>query len=231
MKIATRAGQDSDCNPSNALGILGVMQGYGQIPAKFTGGLEAIADEKFLFTQYSYNDIVKSSVDNAVALVELNGGESKEDVLYVARQEPVAAEYQAWPGNAKVAEQIFFDDERWHWEGKWQDDFRKIWRYEYKSRLSATKNATAYIDFQGSGASITGILLPDGGLADIYLDGEFVQTIDVYPDEANAKPKESLWHVFGLKPTKHRLKLVVKGEPYRESAGSNVSISSLIVYQ
>lgn len=31
MEISTRAGQDSDCNPSSAGGILGVMLGYSQI--------------------------------------------------------------------------------------------------------------------------------------------------------------------------------------------------------
>jgi hypothetical protein len=32
LEVSTRAGQDSDCNPSNAAGILGVMLGYQRIP-------------------------------------------------------------------------------------------------------------------------------------------------------------------------------------------------------
>ncbi len=32
LDVSTRAGQDSDCNPSSAAGILGVMLGYGRIP-------------------------------------------------------------------------------------------------------------------------------------------------------------------------------------------------------
>ena len=32
IEIATRAGQDSDCNPASAGGILGVMLGYNAIP-------------------------------------------------------------------------------------------------------------------------------------------------------------------------------------------------------
>ncbi len=35
VDIATRAGQDSDCNPSTAAGILGVMLGYSGIPEAF----------------------------------------------------------------------------------------------------------------------------------------------------------------------------------------------------
>ena len=61
MEIATRCGQDSDCNPSSALGVLGVMIGYAQIPAAYKPELDKIADTKFSFTEYSFNDIVKST--------------------------------------------------------------------------------------------------------------------------------------------------------------------------
>src|SRR4029079_4707630 len=38
MSIATRCGQDSDCNPSSAVGILGVIKGYRAIPEDLKGG-------------------------------------------------------------------------------------------------------------------------------------------------------------------------------------------------
>ena len=38
MLISTQAGQDSDCNPSSAVGILGVVLGYSGIPANYTAG-------------------------------------------------------------------------------------------------------------------------------------------------------------------------------------------------
>jgi hypothetical protein len=47
MAIATRGGQDSDCNPASAVGILGVVLGYSGIPDEFKSGIAAIADEKF----------------------------------------------------------------------------------------------------------------------------------------------------------------------------------------
>jgi len=52
------------------------------------------------------------------------------------------------------------------------------------------------------GAVLKGILLPDGGLLDIYLEDK-----------------------------RHTLRLKVRGEPYRESTGAKISISSLIVYR
>jgi ADP-ribosylglycohydrolase len=47
IEIATRAGQDSDCNPSSAAGILGVMIGYDRIPEEWRRGIPAIAARKF----------------------------------------------------------------------------------------------------------------------------------------------------------------------------------------
>ena len=39
LEIATRAGQDSDCNPSSAAGVLGVMMGYDKIPDQWKSGI------------------------------------------------------------------------------------------------------------------------------------------------------------------------------------------------
>src|SRR3546814_1966353 len=50
--ISTRAGQDSDCNPASAAGILGVVLGYNAIPEQWKKGIDSIADEKFAHTNY-----------------------------------------------------------------------------------------------------------------------------------------------------------------------------------
>ena len=230
MIIATRAGQDSDCNPSNALGVLGVMLGYDNIPEEFTSGIEDIADNKFLYTDFSFNEIVESTLLRAIALTKVNGGYVKHKRLHIRKQQPQRATLQQWDEVGTVKEQVLFNDERWQWKGDWQARTLKIWRYQHNSKFSKSRGAEASINFEGTGAVITGILLPNGGLADIYLDGKFSRTIDVYPDEDNAKPKESLWHEFGLEDTQHTLRLVVRGEPYQESKGSEISVSSLIVY-
>jgi hypothetical protein len=65
LEVSTRAGQDSDCNPSSAAGILGVMLGYEAIPGAWRAGIPALADRKFAFTRYSFEDIVKSTIARA----------------------------------------------------------------------------------------------------------------------------------------------------------------------
>jgi hypothetical protein len=39
-RIAMRAGQDSDCNPSNAASIIGNWRGFKQLPKRFTSGID-----------------------------------------------------------------------------------------------------------------------------------------------------------------------------------------------
>ncbi len=74
LEISTRAGQDSDCNPSSAAGILGVMLGYERIPETWKAGIPSLADTKFEFTQYSFNGIVASTLARAEKIIVAAGG-------------------------------------------------------------------------------------------------------------------------------------------------------------
>lgn len=231
MLISTRAGQDSDCNPSSAVGILGVVLGYDGIPGKYTDGFAAIADEKFNYTDYSFNEIVESTVTRAVALIERTGGSVDDDVVNVKTQEPQQAAMEAWDDYGSLKEEITFEDERWQWSGDWERTGIMLWGSERISNISSTNGAAAEIRFEGTGVSITGILLPNGGQAEVWLDDELHRTIDVYPDEEMAKARESLWHAFGLEDKRHDLRIVVLGEPYGASTGSNISISGVQVFE
>jgi hypothetical protein len=77
LEITTRAGQDSDCNPSNACGILGVVLGYKGIPEQWKSGIPKIAQEKFRYTDYSFDSIVDSTVRRAIKLAVRHGGRTE----------------------------------------------------------------------------------------------------------------------------------------------------------
>ncbi len=79
LEVSTRAGQDSDCNPSSAAGILGVILGWRNIPDKWKSGIPAIADRKFDYTSYSFNGIIDSTVARALKVVERAGGKVTDD--------------------------------------------------------------------------------------------------------------------------------------------------------
>lgn len=91
MSIATRCGQDSDCNPSSAVGVLGVMRGYRAIPEQLKKGIPEMANRKFQYTDYSFNTIVKSTYEHALEAVTRNGG--KVDVVKL--QQPKAPKLEA----------------------------------------------------------------------------------------------------------------------------------------
>src|SRR5215212_8165097 len=88
LEVSTRAGQDSDCNPSSAAGILGVMLGYEAIPARWRGGLPALADRKFSYTDYSFNEIVASTIARAGKVIEAAGGTVTSSEISVRVQAP-----------------------------------------------------------------------------------------------------------------------------------------------
>ena len=81
----------------------------------------------------------------------------------------------------------------------------------------------------GTPAGCTGTVFTDIGLA--ILSASPGDTIDVYPDEPNAKFDESLWHRFGLVNGRHTLRLVVRGEAYPGSSGANIAIAGLLVFE
>lgn len=221
MILSTRCGQDSDCNPSSACGVLGVVRGYEQLPKQFTSGVAAIRDKKFSFTDYTFDSIVDSTVKRAVALVLRNGGERNGEALTVRLQTVKAAPFQETETFGSPAERIAVTDARWTFSG--------AWRPEKNLRVATQKDATATVSFTGSGFVLVGPYLPDGGKADIFVDGKFAATRDVYPDEDHRKSAEVIYHEYGLKNGAHTVKLVVRGERYGESTGTAIGIEDLVV--
>jgi hypothetical protein len=67
LDVATRAGQDSDCNPSSALGILGVILGYERVPDEWKAGIPRIAATRFDYTSYTFESIVASTLAGPIA--------------------------------------------------------------------------------------------------------------------------------------------------------------------
>ncbi len=224
IEISTRSGQDSDCNPSSAAGILGVMIGYDRIPDVYKSGIPALADKKFDYTDFSFNTIVESTEKRALALVKQTGGQVEGGNVVVKAQTPKPPKLEAW-NFGTVTERIASSDARWTWQGPWKADS------DGSSRAASEKGAEASIAFEGTGVVVAGVLMPAGGKLDAYLDGKLNRTVDVNSDEKGSRGGEAIWHAFGLKPGKHTVKLAVRGEPYGDLKGTDVEIEGLIVYK
>ncbi len=74
IDIATRCGDDSDCNPASAAGILGVLYGLSGIPEEWKAGLAAVEDIPFPYVGVSLRQASDMSLRHALAVVEANGG-------------------------------------------------------------------------------------------------------------------------------------------------------------
>jgi len=223
IEISTRAGQDSDCNPSSAAGILGVMLGYKRIPDEWKSGIAAIEDKKFSYTDFTFKTIVESTYERALALVKQNGGEVKGDALVVKVQKPVAAKLEVWDNYGDPVERVPLTSARWKFDAGWRDD--------HGTRYSAKKGAEASVMFDGTGAIVVGPYLPNGGKADVYLDGKFDKTVDVYPDENSRKSNDVVWHAFNLANGSHTVRIVVRGEPMEGSSGAEVGLTDIVVFR
>ncbi len=94
LEISTRCGQDSDCNPSNAMGVLGTIIGFDALPAQYKTGLPVMADKKFSYTPYTFDGAVAATERIAREQIKCAGGSSKfvdgKEILLIPAQYPKA---------------------------------------------------------------------------------------------------------------------------------------------
>ncbi len=100
LEISTRCGQDSDCNPSNAAGILFASIGYSNLPQQFTSALNDTA--KFSHTEYDLRTVANVCEKLARQVVEKIGGridknaEGEEEFIIPYQKPKPSNLVQAW---------------------------------------------------------------------------------------------------------------------------------------
>lgn len=237
MEISTRCGQDSDCNPSNAMAVLGVIKGFSALPIEYQNAVNAIGDSLFVNTNYSFNKAVEKTFAYAEKLALENGGESTDKDLIIKLQQPVPfALEDAFPNLVFGKRVKVFANDGWEEKGQWASyGYYNNWsKQEVKdqSKFSSTAGDEISFTFEGTGASIEGNWVKDGGKADVYVDGELKRTIDTYFNFASQEHQNmNIYHITNLPEGKHTIRMVVKGEKRPESAGSNVYITEAVVFK
>jgi hypothetical protein len=76
---------------------------------------------------------------------------------------------------------------------------------------------------------VAGPLTQEGGRAEVYLDGKRKGVADAYIVERTHD--NALWHVYGLKPGEHTLRIVSTGTADPRSQGTRVAIERAIIYR
>lgn len=188
LEIATRAGQDADCNPSSAAGILGTMLGYNKIPAYWKMGLKEAEGLDFKYTTLSLNKVYDISYRHALEMIRRNGGRVSDNAVTIPAQSP----------HPVKLEQSF--------EGLRPIDKRNCYQ-ENAKELS--------FEFEGSGFVLRGesrrkdAALPDTSiLMDVYIDGGKAATVPL-PTSFRTRRYELCWK-YQLEEKKHQVRVEVR---------------------
>jgi hypothetical protein len=225
MEVATRCGQDSDCNPASALGVLGAMLGYDALPQHDKDEIAKLADTKFSHTVYSFNDIVASTEKRALEVIRQAGGKVGDEFVEIPVQTPRPPALELWKFGvpAKVWR---VDNPAWQWKGAWTD---KQDRHQQPAKETETPGSEATLKFNGTGIALVSNLSEDGGRADVYIDGvktDLVADAYIGPNTTD----DDLWRMFELAPGEHTLRLVVREDADPHSKGRRLMLNRALAY-
>jgi len=205
VDISTRCGADSDCNPSNAAGILGTAMGYSKIPDYWLNNVKEVEDRIFPFTSLSLNSTYELSMKHALELIERNGGEIKGEKVTIVCQKPSPVRYEkSFEGIVPVK----------------------------KEKINQQLNEKGYVyDFEGSGILISaeypGKRQSTGdyvAIVDVIIDGALVEEV-LFPADFIVRKLDLYWN-FDLPEGKHKIELRVKN-PNKKDV---IDLKYVIVY-
>lgn len=153
--ISMRCGQDSDCNPSNAAGVLFTTRGYKDLQDRFKSGINVYT--KFSYTEYSYPQLIElceKLAENAIhksgGRIEINANGDEEFVIPHLSPIPSMFE-QSWnPGSISDIE--FTKSELAQINGYWS--FKYSLEQNYPNPFNPTTTIN-YILTQESEVSIS----------------------------------------------------------------------------
>jgi hypothetical protein len=236
LEISTRCGQDSDCNPSNALAVLGIMKGLSNLPVDMQEGVKAIADSQFIFTNYSFNKAVENTFNYSLQLIAKNGGTITDSLISIVAQIPQPAAFEdAFPNLVLDTTYVALESGAWQFKGDWKTFKRIPWggtQAVDDTKMTCQANAEASLSFEGTGIALVGNWYKNGGKADVYIDSKLVKTIDTYYFYADQQHDwVQMFHILNLTPGKHTLRVVVTGTKRPESEGTAIYLRSAQVFK
>jgi hypothetical protein len=95
IRISVRAGQDSDCNPSNAASVLGTWLGHDRIPLRFRRGIAL--DRRLPHTGYTLRRAIAANLEVARQLTVARGGQTTGNGWTLEPSPIQAPPLEQWP--------------------------------------------------------------------------------------------------------------------------------------
>src|SRR4029078_2679161 len=202
LEITTRCGQDADCNPSAAGGILGTILGYDKIPAYWKMGLKEAEGIDFKYTTMSLAAVYDIGFKHAMQNIQRNGGKVNGDYISIKVQQPVTV--------------------------KFEKSFERIYPVaEIPVTWSANRNEMSF-DFEGTGFVIKGETARWGsGSSDVfntelYVDDKLVESPNL-PASYTTRRYELCWK-YDLPKGKHIVRLKILNPSKDEEFNSSEAI-------
>ena len=202
LSISARAGDDADCSPATAGGILGAWLGYEKIPAFWKQGLDEVERLPFKDTRSSLTDAYGLSFKHALETIKRRGGRVGTDsvVLPVEEPRPVALEV-SFAGHYPLE----------------------------RRRLGLTLADKLEIEFEGIGFALNGEAVKSGKDDHVFevemkIDGSKTQVI-VLPTESLIRRPTPFW-AYQLKPGKNLVEFKVRN-PTSKAA---VNLADVVIY-
>lgn len=203
MEISTRAGQDSDCNPSSAGGILGALIGYDKIPAYWKQGLAEAEGIDFKYTTMSLNDVYAIGYKHALQNIERNGGKVEGDNVVIKTQQPVAVRLeQSFEGHFPIEKRSV------------RKELKEEYTFEFEGIGFVVKGES------NKGRQPTALVAK----AELYIDGQWMETSE-FPADFTTRRHELFWK-YKLPKQKHQVKI----KRLNVSDEHTIRIDDLIIY-
>lgn len=207
MEIATRAGDDADCNPASAAGILGTIYGYDAIPAFWKQGLADIEALDFAYTTISLNDAYDMSYRHSLELIQRGGGTVSDESITIVVQEPRA-----------VALEVAF-------EGHYAKERRSL---IVGGQPIALQDNYSF-DFNGNGFALMGSAFAEGEDeyifdAELYVDEELVETA-AWPTQFTKRRFYLFWK-YQLPAGQHRVEVRL----LNPSDAARIELNGVVIY-
>jgi hypothetical protein len=147
--------------------------------------------------------------------------------VLVPAQEPSAPPLEQWQVDPP-ASRIPATDARWRFSAGWREAAKSERAGAPRLKVAGSASGEATLTFRGTGLAVLGRCSSRGGRADVYLDGAKAGEIDAW-----APPRthdNDYWHVTGLAPGEHTVRIVTRADRDARATGSEIAIEAAIVY-
>ncbi len=218
IDIATRAGDDADCNPASAAGILGTIYGYQGIPDYWKQGLSKIEDLDFAHTTISLNKAYAMSYRHALKSIERAGGSIGKTEVSIPSQNLLVVPFEeSFPFHQPKEKRCVGTDVGPQNCNPFQSKPLKV-------------NGTYAFEFEGNGFAVIGAVAATGEeeqivKAQLYLDDELVE--EALLPTNYIKRRFYLFWKYALEQGDHNVEIKI----VNPSDKVDVLINSLAIYE